>query len=49
MAAPAPALPNLFGLHQYDGLSSFFGDQNFAYDGFILPQASPTAPLRLLP
>ena len=36
-AAPAPAM-NLFGLHQYDGLTSFFGDQNFDYDGFVLPQ-----------
>ena len=37
--AAVPASPaNLFGLHQYDGLTSFFGDQNFDYDGFVLPQ-----------
>ena len=36
--AAAPAGPNLFGLHQYDGLSSFFGDQTFEYDGYVLPQ-----------
>ena len=42
--AAVPASPaNLFGLHQYDGLTSFFGDQNFDYDGFVLPQVS--APL----
>lgn len=41
MAAPAPAdapLANLFGLHQYDGLTSFFGGQTFDYDGYMLPQ-----------
>ena len=38
MAAPAAApTPNLFGLHEYDNLSSFFGDQNFGYNGFVLP------------
>ena len=38
MAAPAAApTPNLFGLGQYDNLASFFGDQNFDYDGFVLP------------
>ena len=38
MAAPAaPPTPNLFGLTQYDNLASFFGDQNFDYNGFVLP------------
>jgi hypothetical protein len=35
--AAAPA-PNLFGLTQYDGLTNFFSDQNFEYDGYVLPQ-----------
>jgi hypothetical protein len=39
MAAPAP---NAFGLHQYDGLSSFFGDQTFDYGDFILPPVRST-------
>ena len=38
-AGPAPA-PNPFGLHQFDGLSSFFGDQDFDYSGFVLPPVS---------
>ncbi|KAK9904775.1 hypothetical protein WJX75_002276 [Coccomyxa subellipsoidea] len=37
--AAAPA-PNLFGLTQYDGLTNFFSDQNFEYDGYVLPQSA---------
>lgn len=40
MSADAAPAPNPFGLHQFDGLSSFFGDQNFDYDGFVLPPVS---------
>ncbi len=36
-AAPAP-VTNLFGLTQYDGLTNFFGDQNFDYNGYVLPK-----------
>ncbi len=36
-AAPAPAV-NLFGLTQYDGLTTFFGDQSFDYNGYVLPE-----------
>jgi hypothetical protein len=31
------------GLHQYDGLTSFFGNQAFDYNGFVLPQVLPAA------
>ncbi len=36
-AAPAPVV-NLFGLTQYDGLTTFFGDQSFDYNGYVLPE-----------
>ena len=38
-ASAAPP-PNLFGLHEYDGLASFFGDQDFDYGAYILPPVS---------
>ncbi|BDA49838.1 Urea-proton symporter DUR3 [Coccomyxa sp. Obi] len=38
-AAPAPVV-NLFGLTQYDGLTTFFGDQSFDYNGYVLPEYS---------
>lgn len=43
MAEAAPA-PNPFGLTQFDGLTSFFGDQNFDYGGFVLPPVSAQRP-----
>lgn len=43
LAAPVAApTPNLFGLSEYDNLSSFFGDQSFDYNGFVLPPVRPT-------
>ena len=40
-AAAAPIPPNLFGLTQYDALPSFFGDQTFDYNGYVLPAVRP--------
>ena len=44
--AAAPGA-NIFGLTQYDGLTSFFGDQTFDYDGYMLPQVGLSVSTRL--
>ena len=41
MAAAAPAgPPNLFSLHQYDGLTDFWSSQTFEYNGYVLPEVT---------